>query len=134
MTFIQEQISGFTPKIPDNLFSFYFLKKFLDFSFSLLSSYYLYASDNTTSRNIGGTDAWAVLPPQILGLPSSSLPKSPPMIGLLHCTIWYTIVHTCTYIHIYNPIYIHAYIITLINTCMNTFLNLYTSMLASKCI
>src|SRR6218665_3801826 len=26
-----------------------------------------HASDNTTSQNIGGTDAWAVPPPQILG-------------------------------------------------------------------
>src|SRR6218665_2767561 len=31
-------------------------------------------SDNTTSKNIGGTNAWAVPPPQILGGPS---PHSP---------------------------------------------------------
>src|SRR6218665_109437 len=31
-------------------------------------------SDNTTSQNIGGTNAWAVPPPQILGGPS---PQSP---------------------------------------------------------
>jgi len=28
------------------------------------------ASDNTTSQNIGGTNAWAVPPPQTLGGPS----------------------------------------------------------------
>src|SRR6218665_1600042 len=32
------------------------------------------ASDNTTSQNIGATDAWAVPPPQIFGGPS---PRSP---------------------------------------------------------
>src|SRR6218665_3025871 len=32
-------------------------------------------SDNTTPQNIGGTNAWAVPPPQILGGPS---PQSPP--------------------------------------------------------
>ena len=32
------------------------------------------ASDNTTSQNIGGTNAWAVPPPQILRGPS---PQSP---------------------------------------------------------
>ena len=31
-------------------------------------------SDNTTSQNIGGTDTWAIPPPQILGGPSPSLP------------------------------------------------------------
>src|SRR6218665_1923866 len=33
------------------------------------------ASDNTTSLNIGGTDAWAVPPPHILG----DRPRSPPL-------------------------------------------------------
>jgi len=33
------------------------------------------ASENTTSQNIGGTDAWAVPPPQIFGL---TVPHSPP--------------------------------------------------------
>src|SRR6218665_4005978 len=37
------------------------------------------ASDNTTSLNIGGTNAWAVPPPQILGGPSPSPPRSPPL-------------------------------------------------------
>jgi len=32
------------------------------------------ASDNTASRNIGGTDAWVVPPPKIFGGPS---PQSP---------------------------------------------------------
>src|SRR6218665_3327532 len=36
------------------------------------------ASDNTTSQNIGGTDAWAVPPPQIWG-PSPSPSSSPPL-------------------------------------------------------
>src|SRR6218665_3505403 len=37
-------------------------------------------SDNTTSQNIGGTNAWAVPPPQILGEPSpQSPPRSPPL-------------------------------------------------------
>ena len=38
-------------------------------------------SDNTTSQNIGGKDAWAVPPPQILGGPSPSPPRSPPLVG-----------------------------------------------------
>src|SRR6218665_3973128 len=34
----------------------------------LFTLFILYrASDNTTSQNIGGTDAWAVPPPQVLG-------------------------------------------------------------------
>ena len=33
-----------------------------------------HASSNTTSGNIGVTDAWAVAPPQILGGPSTSTP------------------------------------------------------------
>src|SRR6218665_820084 len=38
-------------------------------------------SENTTSQNIGGTDAWAVPPPQILGgdRPPSP-PRSPPLL------------------------------------------------------
>jgi len=37
---------------------------------------------NTTSQNIGGTDAWAVPPPQIFGGPSprsTPTPRSPPL-------------------------------------------------------
>src|SRR6218665_3698837 len=37
-------------------------------------------SDNTTSQNIGGTNAWAVPPPQILEGPSPPVPpRSPPL-------------------------------------------------------
>src|SRR6218665_2022793 len=38
------------------------------------------ASDNTTSQNIGGTDAWAVPPPQILGVRPTSPPRSLPLL------------------------------------------------------
>src|SRR6218665_2070932 len=39
-------------------------------------------SDNTTSQNIGGTNAWAVPPSQILGGPSPPVPpRSPPLAG-----------------------------------------------------
>src|SRR6218665_2987538 len=34
-----------------------------------------FCCDNTTSPNIGGTDAWAVPPPQILGEPSPQSPQ-----------------------------------------------------------
>src|SRR6218665_2745566 len=38
------------------------------------------ASDNTTSLNIGGTNAWAVPPPQIFGGPFPPVPpRSPPL-------------------------------------------------------
>src|SRR6218665_3618493 len=39
-------------------------------------------SDNTTSQNIGGTNAWAVPPPQTLGGPSPSPLKFPPLFIL----------------------------------------------------
>ena len=39
-----------------------------------------HASSNTTSPNIGGTDAWAVPSPHILGERSSKSPMSPPMV------------------------------------------------------
>src|SRR6218665_3317306 len=44
-------------------------------------------SDNTTSQNIGGTNAWAVPPPQIfLGGPSpQSSPRSPPLVYTYEC-------------------------------------------------
>src|SRR6218665_901094 len=45
-------------------------------------------SDNTTSQNIGGTNAWAVPPPQILGDRS---PQSP--LGLRPCLRQSTIVN-----------------------------------------
>ena len=38
-------------------------------------------SDNTTSKYIGGKDAWAVPSPQILGGPSPSPPRYPPMLN-----------------------------------------------------
>ena len=41
----------------------YFLKKFFDDTF--------FYSSRTTSRNIGGTDAWAVPPPQFNFMPPS---------------------------------------------------------------
>ena len=53
-------------------------KKFLHHTF--FSHFILcHASNNTTSRNIGGTDAWAVPPPQIFGetFPPFPPPKSP---------------------------------------------------------
>src|SRR6218665_1579650 len=38
-------------------------------------------SDNTTSQNIGGTNAWAVPPPQILGGTVPPVPpRSPPLL------------------------------------------------------
>src|SRR6218665_613575 len=49
----------------------------------LITSYFSHASLNTTSPNIGRTDAWAVhpaAPTQILGGPSPIPPKSPPML------------------------------------------------------
>src|SRR6218665_2634211 len=42
-------------------------------------------SDNTTSQNIGGTNAWAVPPPQIFG---GTVPQSP--LGLRHCALEYS--------------------------------------------
>src|SRR6218665_490309 len=57
----------------------YFRKEFLYGTFFTLFVL-LRASDNTTSQNIGGTDARAVPPPQILGGPS---PQSP--LGLRPC-------------------------------------------------
>src|SRR6218665_3651941 len=52
----------------------YFTKKFLHLTFFLVTSYFSRAFLNTTSANIGGTDAWASVPPS-LQFP----PKSPPM-------------------------------------------------------
>jgi len=58
----------------------YFKKEFLDntsfFTLFVLSR----VSDNTTSQNIGGTDAWTVPPPQILGDRPPRPPKSPPLV------------------------------------------------------
>src|SRR6218665_2777379 len=39
-------------------------------------------SDNTTSQNIGETNAWAVPPPQIWGTVPQSPPRSPPLVNL----------------------------------------------------
>src|SRR6218665_730902 len=49
----------------------------------LLCSCFRTHSTNTTSQNIGGTDAWAVTPSQLLGGPSPSPPRSPP-VNLSH--------------------------------------------------
>src|SRR6218665_1570288 len=57
-----------------------FRKKFLDDTYFFTLFVLLRPSDNTTSQNIGGTNAWAVPPPQILGGPS---PQSP--LGLHPC-------------------------------------------------
>jgi len=46
------------------------------------------ASDNTTSLNIGGTNAWAVPSPQIFGGPSPSPPRYPPMPLALDLKVW----------------------------------------------
>src|SRR6218665_2674604 len=83
---ISGKISIFRVKISDDLFfshrlgssDFPFLfshfpyvyKKTTIFTLFILSRTY----DNTTSQNIGGTNAWAVPPPQILGGPA---PQSP---------------------------------------------------------
>ena len=51
-------------------------------------------SDSTASQNIGGTNAWAVPPPQILGDRPPSPPRSPPLvlisieIILSHCQVY----------------------------------------------
>src|SRR6218665_1664594 len=68
--------------LPRNLY-FRIKHSFVTLSFSHFVLYH--ASNNTTSRNIGGTNAWASLPPQILGDRPPSPPKSPPMHGM-----WYT--------------------------------------------
>src|SRR6218665_15219 len=61
----------------------FFQEKMSIFALFILSR----ASDNTTSLNIGGTNAWAVLPPQILGEPS---PSPPPLLhSLVHCNLTY---------------------------------------------
>src|SRR6218665_797578 len=44
-------------------------------------------SDNTTSQNIGGTNAWAVPPPQILG---GTVPPVPPRSPPLPTTVYYS--------------------------------------------
>src|SRR6218665_1882878 len=101
MTFFSEKISIFTPKISDDLFlvidqvyqilSFiycvkcrirpflhkknsYFRKEFLDKTIFYTLFVLSRASDNTTSLNIGGTNAWAVLPTSNLGGRPPSLP------------------------------------------------------------
>src|SRR6218665_1335220 len=57
-------------------------EKHLFFTLFILSR----TSDNTTSLNIGGTNAWAVPPPQIvLGGPPPSPPRSPPLIASIQC-------------------------------------------------
>ena len=49
----------------------------------LVTLYFSRASLSTTSPNIGGTDAWTVPPPQILGGPSQAVPpKSLPMVSI----------------------------------------------------
>ena len=90
MTFFSGKNFHFTPKISDDLFLVidqvfrispffsqifriftmlnvvydpFLTRKTPFFTLLILSS----ASDNTTSKNIGGTDAWAVPPPHILG-------------------------------------------------------------------
>src|SRR6218665_1756042 len=109
MRFFSEKISMFTVKISDDLFSdFPFL--FQDFPYLLLCSvsymtlssqeqttisqqnsvitpfFTLFvlsrASDNTTYQNIGGTDSWADLPPQIWKQTVSPVPSgSPPLVA-----------------------------------------------------
>src|SRR6218665_1025550 len=43
---------------------------------------FTYIQQHYTSQNIGGTDAWAVPPPQILGDRPPSSPRSPPMVTM----------------------------------------------------
>src|SRR6218665_2213662 len=54
-------------------------------SFSHFASKIFFLSHpiNNTSQNIGGTNAWAVPPPQTLGGPSPSPPRFPPLSSLL---------------------------------------------------
>src|SRR6218665_2084888 len=52
----------------------YFRKEFLHKTIFFTLFILLRTSDNTASLNTGGTNAWAVPPPQILGGPS---PQSP---------------------------------------------------------
>src|SRR6218665_1478607 len=91
MTFFLDKISIFRPKISDDLFlvidqgfqillfftvlnvvydTFFTRKSTISKNNSLIRPYFLLclyfrASDNTTSLNIGGTNAWDVPPPQI---------------------------------------------------------------------
>src|SRR6218665_1724591 len=95
MTFFRKKCQFFTPKISDDLFLVidqvfqilrdftvlnsvydpFFLDKTIFFTLFVLSR----ASDNTTFLNIGGTNAWAVPPPQFfLG---GDRPPSPPKVS-----------------------------------------------------
>src|SRR6218665_3337756 len=95
-------MSIFTPKISDDLFldidhvfnifniftlydPFFATKIPIPQNNSLMTHLFTlfvlsHTNDNTTSQNIGGTDAWAVPPPPILWGPS---PQSP--LGLRQC-------------------------------------------------
>src|SRR6218665_3553018 len=58
----------------------YFSKEFLDKDHFLTLFVLSRASDNTTSLNIGGTNAWAIPHLKLLGgLSTQNLPRSPPL-------------------------------------------------------
>src|SRR6218665_2990156 len=97
MTLFSGKMSIFTAKISDDLvlvidqvfriFSFFYqifrifpmfnvIKKTPIFTRFILSR----ASENTTSQNIGGTDAWAVPHLKFLGDRPPNTPRSPPLV------------------------------------------------------
>src|SRR6218665_3399998 len=102
MTFFSGKISIFRVQISDDVF-FSHRPGFSDFPFLFPDFPYVYyvkcrvpfphkkntfftlfilsrVSENTTSQNIGGTNAWAVPPPQISwGTSPSVPPRSPPL-------------------------------------------------------
>src|SRR6218665_883260 len=82
--FCKEKISILMLKISDDLFLLYSYIYNIYHTLFLTKNVYLikpisllqlsHASNNTTSPNIGGTNAWAVPPHQILGGPSHQSP------------------------------------------------------------
>src|SRR6218665_2009625 len=78
----------------------YFSKEFLDkiivFTLFVLSR----ALNKTTSLNIGGTNAWAVPPPQILA--GTVPPRSPPLVGgvVWYCAeVWFSLPQWISLLH-----------------------------------
>src|SRR6218665_2902251 len=77
-----EKMSIFMPKISDDFFLVIDQVFQILHFFTVLNVVYdtLFTSDNTTSLNIGGTNAWAVPSPQILGGTVPPVPpRSPPL-------------------------------------------------------
>src|SRR6218665_453629 len=65
-----------------------FRKEFFDNTYFFTLFIFSHASDNTTSQNIGGTDAWAVPHLKFLGGPSPSGPRSPPLTVAVLISWW----------------------------------------------